>query len=99
LIPELKKEKAGAFSLSVSLEAQKEDVEKALNALSSIKGVNYIGNLNSAPRFLCSIFSVDEAIKSINGLAKEKGWILTELSVKEPSLEEVFLGLFKRTGK
>jgi ABC-2 type transport system ATP-binding protein len=99
LIPDLKKERGGVPSLYVSLEAQKEDAEKALSALAAIKEVNYMGNINSAARFLCSAPSVNEAIKSVNGLAREKGWVLAELSVKEPSLEEIFLGLFKRTGQ
>jgi len=96
LISELKKEKTGVPPLLVSLEAQKEEVEKALNALSTLKGVKYLDNLNSAPRFLCSNLNVNEAIKSVNALAREKGWVLAELSIKEPSLEEVFLGLFKK---
>jgi len=99
LIPELKKEKTGRPSFFVSFEAQKEDLEKALKGIPAIKEVNYIGNIDSAPRFLCLVNSINEALTSVNALIKEKGWALRELAVKEPSLEEIFLGLFKKTSQ
>jgi ABC-2 type transport system ATP-binding protein len=97
LIPDLKKEKAGEPSLSVSFGgASKEDAQRALEAVSAIKEINYIGSIDSSPKFLCSVRSIHEALTAVNALIKEKGWTLHELSAKEPSLEEVFLGLFKR---
>jgi hypothetical protein len=54
--------------------------------------------VSGAARFLCTTDPVlfKEAINSINHLVRGKGWFLRELSFKEPSLEEIFLGLFKK---
>ncbi|MDD5109240.1 MAG: ATP-binding cassette domain-containing protein [Candidatus Omnitrophica bacterium] len=98
LIAELKKEKTGVSFLFVSFKASKEDAQRALGAINALKEVNYIGNIDLSPRFLCLTHSIDKALIAINALIKEKGWLLRELSFKEPSLEEVFLGLFKRAG-
>ncbi|MDO8662226.1 MAG: ATP-binding cassette domain-containing protein [Candidatus Omnitrophota bacterium] len=95
-IPELKKEKTSIPSFFVTIQGQKEEVEKSLRLISSIKEVNFIDASGSGARFLCSVNFLNEAIKAVNAFAREKGWLIVELTVQEPTLEEVFLSLFNR---
>jgi ABC-2 type transport system ATP-binding protein len=80
----------------ISIAAPRQEIEAALKGISSLKGINFMEEISGAPRFLCTVVSFEETVNSINHLVREKGWFLRELSFKEPSLEDIFLGLFKR---
>ncbi len=95
-IPELKKEKINIPSFLVTIQGQKEEIEKSLRLISSIKEVNFVAITGSGARFLCSSTFLNEAIKAVNAFTQSKGWPISELTVNEPTLEEVFLSLFNR---
>lgn len=96
-IPELKKEKAGEHRFFVSIGAERAQVESALKGLSAIKSFSFVEDIYHVCRFACNAASYDDAARAINVLVKDKGWFLKELAYIEPSLEEIFIGLFSKT--
>lgn len=98
-VEELKMSKAGEHSFVVAIQAPRQDVEEALKGLPSLKRFEFIESVSSVSRFACAAVSYENACQGINRLIREKDWFLRELSLKEPSLEEIFLGLFKKAGQ
>jgi ABC-2 type transport system ATP-binding protein len=98
-IQELKKERLGQPAFFLTIKTKKEEVEQALKGIPAIKKIDFAGVSDLGVRFFCSTNSVNDALNSVNALVKEKGWLVAELSVKEPTLEEVFLGLFNTNVK
>ncbi|MBN1912848.1 MAG: ABC transporter ATP-binding protein [Candidatus Omnitrophica bacterium] len=98
-LEELKKEKAGGDSFFVAIQATRQEVESALKGIAAIKEITFLDEVYRVSRFLCAASSYDEAARSVSQLVKEKGWFLREISFKEPSLEELFVGLFKQAEK
>lgn len=96
---ELKKDKSGQQKFILSLQAKKTDIELVLGNTAAIKSFNFLGQEHDSTKFLCVTGSYEEAVLAINHFIKEKGWVLSELSLIEPSLEEVFLSLFKKAGQ
>lgn len=95
-LPELKKEKSGHQVFFVEVQASRNEVEAALKGIAVIKESVFEGEFHQSVRFAVTTTSYDEAARALNVVVKEKGWVLRELSLREPSLEEVFLSLFKR---
>ncbi len=95
-IPELKKERTGEQSFFVSMQGEKDVIEAALKGLAAIKEVRFVEDVYHIARFSCVTASYEDAARSINAIVREKGWFLKELFLREPSLEDVFLGLFKK---
>jgi len=98
-IQELKKECLSQPSFFLTVKTEREGAEQALKGIPAIKNINFAGVSDLGARFLCSANSINDALISVNALVKEKGWLVAELVVKEPTLEEVFLGLFNTTVK
>ncbi|MFA6384973.1 MAG: ATP-binding cassette domain-containing protein, partial [Candidatus Omnitrophota bacterium] len=98
-VAELKKSKAVEHTFTVGIQAGREEVEDAFKSIPALRKAEFLDVISGSARFLCSAGSYDDAARSINRLVKEKNWYLRELSLREPSLEEIFLGLFKDTGK
>jgi len=67
-----------------------------LKGLAAIKDVSFVEGVYHVIKFSCVTSSYEDSARSINSLVREKGWFLKELSPKEPSLEDIFLGLFKK---
>jgi ABC-type multidrug transport system ATPase subunit len=95
-LAELKKDKSSENTFLVSIRAPWKEIDSALKGITSLKSCNLIEEISGTSKFLCTAVSYEEAARAINNLAREKGWFLRELALKEPSLEEVFLGLFKK---
>jgi ABC-type multidrug transport system ATPase subunit len=95
-LAELKKDKSAENTFVVSIRAPRQEIESALKGISGLKNFHLIEEISGTSKFLCTAFSYEEAARAINNLIREKGWFLAELALKEPSLEEVFLGLFKK---
>ncbi|MDD2954642.1 MAG: ATP-binding cassette domain-containing protein [Parabacteroides sp.] len=93
---ELRRDKEGSNSFIVAIQAPKNEVEAVLRGLSSVKNVNFLEEVSGCQRFLCTAIDYGDAARSINGIIKERGWFVRELALRELSLEEVFLGLFKK---
>lgn len=88
--------KEDAFRLT--LDGPKQEVSTALSSLPVFKRVIYLEDHQGSPRFLVASHSYGEAVKAINELTAAKGWRIKELVHEEPSLEDVFLNVFKRSG-
>lgn len=93
-VPELKKEKSTEQNLIVAIQAPQEELTNSLQRISSLKNATFVEETLHTVKFLCTTNSYDAASYALITLVKEKGWILKELYCKEPSLEEIFLGLF-----
>lgn len=93
---EFRREKEGRNSFIVAIQALRQEVEAVLNGIPSVKNVSFLEEVSGCQRFLCAAIDYGDAAHSINGIIKEKGWFLRELALRELSLEEAFLGLFKK---
>ena len=94
---ELKKDKGAHNNFSVSIQAKRQEVESAFQTIAGLENFSFIEEAFHAVRFQCLAKSGEEFLRAINQVVKEKNWLLKELSHREPSLEEVFLGLFRKT--
>ena len=83
----------------LTLDAPRTDVASTLSALTALKRAVYLEDYQGSPRFSVAGSSYGESIKAINEVATAKGWKIKELVREEPTLEEVFLNLFKKSGK
>ncbi|MCM8801142.1 MAG: ABC transporter ATP-binding protein [Candidatus Omnitrophica bacterium] len=98
-IEELKKERSfQQQTFLLALQAPRLEVESFLKGTSIVKEFCLIDETEGILRFSGVCLSYRELAHMVNHLVKEKGWFLKELTLKEPSLEEIFLGLFKKTG-
>ena len=96
---ELKRIKEKDILVYVTFHAPKEDAFVVLKSIPNVKDVKIVSESGLTVRFLCKAASFDEVGAFVNQAVKQKGWALKELALKEPSLEEVFLSLFKTTEK
>jgi ABC-2 type transport system ATP-binding protein len=95
---ELRRDKSQQSRIRVSFKASRQEVEPCLKHFECVKATSLVEEKGSFSTFDCTVHSYDEAAAAINGLAREKGWTIRELSPKEASLEELFLGLFRKNG-
>ena len=95
-VPELKKERAGEQTFFVAIQGEKDALESALKGLAAIKDVRFVEDVHHVVRFSCVTSSYEDAARSINQIVREKGLFLKELTPKDLSFEDVFLGLFKK---
>ena len=93
---ELKKGKSVNNNFLVSIQANRQEIESAFKTIAALESFSFIEEALHTSRFQCLAKSGEEFLRAINQVVKEKNWTLKELSPQEPSLEEVFLGLFKR---
>ncbi|MEK6568165.1 MAG: hypothetical protein AABZ27_05475, partial [Candidatus Omnitrophota bacterium] len=80
----------------VSIQANRQEIESAFKTIAALESFSFIQEALHTSRFQCLAKSGEEFLRAINQVVKEKNWTLKELSPQEPSLEEVFLGLFKK---
>ena len=93
---ELKKGKSVNNNFLVSIQANRQEIESAFKTIAALESFSFIEEALHTSRFQCLAKSGEEFLRAINQVVKEKNWTLKELSPQEPSLEEVFLGLFKK---
>jgi ABC-2 type transport system ATP-binding protein len=96
---ELKSEKTKDTFFYVTLTADREESRVLLAGAASIKEIEVMSASPRLTRFLCRTNSYEEASSAINHLVKQKELLIKELALREPSLEEIFLGLFKTSDK
>ena len=96
-VNELKKGKSVNNNFLVSIQANRQEIESAFKTIAALESFSFIEEALHTVRFQCLAKSGEEFLRAVNQVIKEKNWLLKELSLKEPSLEEVFLGLFKKT--
>jgi ABC-2 type transport system ATP-binding protein len=95
-VTELGRDRNRQNVIRVGLRAAREDAEPALKHLECLNSIVCVDEKNGFSRFDCSAHSYEDAAAAINALSREKGWVIRELASKESSLEEIFLGLFKK---
>lgn len=91
---ELKKNSGPTQDMIVAIPAQRQEAENILKGIAAISGFSFLDKARQAQRFTCNVTSYDEAVTALNCALKEKGLTIKELSPKESSLEDIFLGLF-----
>jgi len=96
-VNELKKGKSVNNNFLVSIQANRQEIESAFKTIAALESFSFIEEALHTVRFQCLAKSGEEFLRAINQVVKEKNWTFKELSPQEPSLEEVFLGLFKKT--
>ncbi|OGX54178.1 MAG: hypothetical protein A2321_02725 [Omnitrophica WOR_2 bacterium RIFOXYB2_FULL_45_11] len=94
---ELKKGKSVNNNFLVSIQANRQEIESAFKTIAALESFSFIEEALHTVRFQCLAKSGEEFLRAINQVVKEKNWTFKELSPQGPSLEEVFLGLFKKT--
>jgi ABC-2 type transport system ATP-binding protein len=95
-VAELGKSRQQQAMIVVSLKASRQEVEPNLKHLECLKSTAFIEERNGFSTFNCAVHAYTDAAAAINALSREKGWMIGELSPKESSLEDIFLGLFKK---
>jgi len=93
---ELKSQEVKEAVFTITLQAPKDEAWAAIKSIPSVKEVRIAGAQGNEVRLVGTAKSLDEVAVFTNQFVKQKGWIVKELSVREPSLEEIFLKLFKR---
>ncbi|MGE5279176.1 MAG: ATP-binding cassette domain-containing protein [Deltaproteobacteria bacterium] len=93
---ELKERAAQEKVFVLGLRAPREEAWAAVKSIPGTQDVRLLAVEGEEVRFTGTARSLDEVAGFANQFVRQKGWTLKELSVHEPSLEEVFLGLFRR---
>jgi ABC-2 type transport system ATP-binding protein len=92
---ELKEQKGKDIMFTVAIQAPKDEAWAALKSIPAVKELKLSGEAGTSFRFTGTASSLDEVAAFANQFVKQKGWVLKELSLREPSLEDIFLGYFK----
>lgn len=85
--------------ISVTVEGQREEVERLLSGVEGVKQVVFEGDTNGYVSFLIHSPIGKNPWREINDLARQKDWKIRELSDKPLSLEETFLTLTEKAAK
>lgn len=83
----------------VTLSGERPEVLAALTQIPSLKNVMAAGEFKGSVRFSFNCGNFFDAVRAINDLAVQKGWKIKEMVREEPSLEEVFVTLFRKSQK
>lgn len=95
-VDELRSQVGGDERTLISLEAKREDAEKALSGLSGVKRVDFSGETNGYLAFMLHGKPGSELWREAGALAKSSNWAVRELTDKPLTLEETFLSLTER---
>ena len=82
---------------TLTLRAPREEAWAAVRSIPGTQDVRVVGAEGEEVRLTGTARSLDEVADFANQFVRQKGWALKEFSAHEPSLEEVFLGLFRRS--
>ena len=83
----------------LTLDGPRPEISAALSSTPTFKRSDYLEDYQGSPRFLVAASSYGEAVSAIHDIAATKQWKIKELLREEPSLEEVFLNVFKKSAK
>jgi ABC-2 type transport system ATP-binding protein len=93
-VPELFRHAALATHVRVGFAAE---TAGAADALAGVEGAAGVARVEGRPAFV--VLQKDDGLAArIGALAASRGWTLTELAPREPSLESLFLALTQRSG-
>ncbi len=80
----------------VTLAAARAEAEQALLSLPALKRAVFTGASHGGQRFECAAASYAEAARAVNELAVSRKWDIRELVPEEASLEEIFVGFYRK---
>lgn len=80
-------------SRSIAVEVQGRDVQKYLERLDNLTGLEREDDIGERKRFLLSFAGEDDPRPVVFNLAKERDWVLWELREAEAKLQDVFRAL------
>jgi ABC-2 type transport system ATP-binding protein len=89
----------GAEACTLAVEGDRREVESALGGVRAVENLRFVGDGDGGQRFTFTTAAFQEAAVAINRLAREKNWLLKELSREKAPLEDVFLGFFEKNPK
>ncbi len=98
-LQELKVQRGKDVTFAVTLQAPRDEAWAALKSIPAVKTLNLTSESPQAVHFSGTASSLDEVAAFVNQFVKQKGWVVKELALREPSLEEIFLGYFKPSEK
>jgi ABC-2 type transport system ATP-binding protein len=96
---ELKSRKGKDVLFTITIAGSKDDAWTALKSIPSVREMKLVVEGGSGNKFQGTATSIDEVASFLSQFVKTKGWVIKEFVAKEPSLEEVFLDLFKPQDK
>ncbi len=94
---ELREREAKEAVFTVTLQAPRDEAWAAVKSIPSVQDVRIAATQGNEVRLTGTAKSLDEVAVFVHQFVKQKDWIVKELTAREPSLEDVFLRLFKRS--
>jgi ABC-2 type transport system ATP-binding protein len=82
--------------LLVSVQADRQEAERYLTAVTGVKRVEFIGQTDGCPRFMLYSNVGVPLWHEVAKLAQSRSWVLRELAEKPLTLEETFLALTEK---
>jgi len=93
---ELKHQETKETGFTITLQAPRDEAWAAVKSIPGVLDARIASAQGTEVRLTGTAKSLDEVAVFVNQFVRQKNWAVKELSVREPSLEDVFLGLFKR---
>lgn len=94
---ELKHQGIKETVFNIVLQAPRDEAWTAVKSIPGVRDARIVSAQGSEVRLTGTAKSLDEVAVFVNQFVKQKNWVVKELFAREPSLEDVFLGLFKRS--
>jgi len=98
-IEELRNRAKKSERLTITVEGQREEVERLLSGVEGVKRVVYEGASNGCVSFMVHTPIDRNPWRELNDLARQKNWKIRELADKPLSLEETFLTLTEKAAE
>jgi ABC-2 type transport system ATP-binding protein len=95
-IDELRNRAKTSERLTITVEGQREEVERLLSGVDGVKQVVFEGATNGCVSFMIHTPVDRNPWRELNDLARQKNWKIRELADKPLSLEETFLTLTEK---
>ena len=95
-IEELRNRAKTSERLTITVEGQREEVERLLSGVDGVKQVVFEGATNGCVSFMIHTPVDRNPWRELNDLARQKNWKIRELADKPLSLEETFLTLTEK---
>jgi len=94
---ELRHQEVKEVIFTLVLQAPRDEAWAAVKSIPNTRDVRMVSAQGNEVRLTGRTRSLGDVAAFANQFVKQKSWAVKELSSQEPSLEEVFLGLFRRS--
>jgi len=81
----------------LGLQAPRDEAWAAVKSIPGVRDARIVSAQGNEVRLTGTAKSLDEVAVFVNQFVKQKNWAVKQLATREPSLEDIFLGLFKRS--